>query len=127
MTYVEVFAIVEAMQLGIATLGAVGSFAEWTAIYRLRHSHHSPAQRTIARHAIFIEILRCSVHCVIILTAGISFWLPQPPEYMPHWISEALVYRKLGLLWISVIATAGTWSSRIMRRKLARQLREQEA
>lgn len=122
MTAEALFLWLELAQATIASIGLTVALLEWRAVWRLGQAWQTPGQRVLAKHAIFIECLRASVHLVILATAGIALWLPQPPEYMPHWITQALVLRKAGFLWVAVIACAGTVSSRTARRAFARAI-----
>ena len=109
----------------VAGLGLVTAVLEWSSVMALRGVGQTPAQRTLARQAAFIECLRASVHVVILVTAGMSLVLPAPPENMPGWMVELVAWRKVGLLLVAMIATAGTLSARITRLRVAAQLREQ--
>jgi len=116
---------IELLQMAVASVGLVVALSEWGAIRDLRRVGTTEAQRALARHAAFVEVLRLSVHVVILASAGVSLALPEPPTAtMPGWIIEALWWRKLGLLWVAVIATAGTVSSRITRVRVAGLLRD---
>ena len=114
------FVVLEVEQALVAMAGFTVACLEWRSIWRLQDAWETEGQRILARHALFVELLRCSVHVAILGTAGISLSLPAPPEEMPHWIAQALVVRKVGFLWIALIATAGTVSSRNARKAFAR-------
>jgi len=109
----------------VAGLGLVTAVLEWSSVMALRGVGQTPAQRTLARQAAFIECLRAVVHVVILVTAGMSLVLPAPPDNMPGWMVELVAGRKGGLLLVAMIATAGTLSARITRLRVAAQLREQ--
>jgi hypothetical protein len=112
-------------QAVVAGVGLVTAVLEWSSVMALRGVGRTDAQRTLARHAALIECLRGAVHIVILSTAGVSLVLPAPPAEMPHWMVEAVAWRKVGLLLVALIATAGTLSARITRLRVAAQLREQ--
>lgn len=114
------FAWLEGAQAFVAVVGLVVAMLEWRSVMRLRLVAVTEGQRILAQHAAFVEGLRAAVHVVILGTAAIALMLPQPPEYMPHWISQALVARKVGFLIVALIATAGTVSSRRARKAFAR-------
>jgi hypothetical protein len=109
----------------IAGVGLVVAVLEWSSVMALRGVGQTPAQRTLAKQAAFIECLRAVVHVVILVTAGMSLMLPAPPDNMPGWMVELVAWRKGGLLLVALIATAGTLSARITRLRVAAQLREQ--
>ena len=114
------FLPLELAQALVACMGLWVACLEWRSIARLQGAWETEGQRILARHALFVEVLRCSVHVAILGTAAIALALPPPPEVMPHWIAQALVIRKVGFLWVAVIALAGTVSSRHARRAFAR-------
>jgi len=117
------FVVLETAQMVVAVVGLTAALSEWRTILRYRHIGRTEAQRILARHALFIELLRCSVHLMILATAGLSLWLPAPPaDQMPAWITELLVLRKAGFLWVAVIATLGSVSSRRTRLRVAKAL-----
>ena len=111
------FPWIESLQILMATIGLVTACVEWRSITRLHLVWHTPGQLILARQALITEVLRLSVHIVIIITALISLYLPSPPVYMPHWITQYLLLRKLGCLWIAIIAMLGTVSARVSRVK----------
>jgi hypothetical protein len=115
----------EVAQASVALVGLVTAALEWSSVMALRGVGQTEAQRTLAKQAAFIEVLRAVVHVVILSTASISLVLPSPPETMPGWMVEAVAWRKVGLLLVAMIATAGTLSARITRLRVAAQLREQ--
>ena len=115
----------EVAQASVALVGLVTAALEWSSVMALRGVGQTEAQRTLAKQAAFIEVLRAVVHVVILSTASISLVLPSPPEAMPGWMVEAVLWRKVGLLLVAMIATAGTLSARITRLRVAAQLREQ--
>jgi hypothetical protein len=117
----------ELAQLGVAGVGLVVAVLEWSSVMALWGVGQTAAQRTLARQAAFVEVLRAVVHVVILSTAVISLILPSPPETMPHWMVELVAWRKGGLLLVALIATAGTLSARITRLRVAAQLRGQAA
>jgi hypothetical protein len=43
---------------------------------------------------------------------------------MPGWIITAVWWRKVGFVWVALIATLGTVSSRVTRRRVAGLLRD---
>lgn len=113
----------EVSQAMVAGVGLITAVLEWSAVMAYRHVGATAAQRTLAKHAAFVECLRAAVHVVILATAVIALVLPTPPETMPHWIVEGVMWRKVGLLLVAMIATAGTLSARITRLRVAAQLR----
>lgn len=127
MTAEALFAWIEGVQALVATVGLTVALLEWRSVMRLRLVADTEGQRILAAQAAFVETLRALVHVVILGTAAIALALPTPPEYMPHWISQALVARKIGFLLVALIATAGTVSSRRARRAFARAREAQEA
>ena len=115
----------ELLQMAIASVGLAVALSEWGAIRDLRRVGTTEAQRVLARHAAFIEVLRLSVHVVILVSAAVSLALPEPPsEAMPGWIITAVWWRKVGFVWVALIATLGTVSSRVTRRRVAGLLRD---
>lgn len=120
-----VYLWLEVGQAMVAGVGLVTAVLEWSSVMALRGVGQTPAQRTLARQAAFIECLRATVHVVILATAALSLVLPAPPENMPGWMVELVAWRKGGLLLVAMIATAGTLSARITRLRVAAQLREQ--
>jgi len=120
MTAETLFLWIESAQAGLAVIGLSVAMLEWRSVMRLRSIAATEGQLILARQAAFVEVLRAVVHAVILGTAGIALVLPQPPEYMPHWISQALLVRKLGFLLVALIACAGTVSSRRARLAFAR-------
>jgi hypothetical protein len=117
--------LVEVAQVLVALVGLTTAVLEWSAVMALRQAHRTAAQRLLANQAMRIEVLRAAVHVVILLTASLSVILPSPPVdgTMPHWIGDVLIWRKVGLLLVAVIATAGTVSSRITRLRVAATFR----
>jgi hypothetical protein len=113
----------EAGQVVVALVGLTTAVLEWSAVVALRGVGRTEAQRLLARHALWIECLRATVHVVILLTASLSLLLPMPPDLMPHWIVDVLVLRKFGVLVVALIATAGTVSARVTRLRVAASLR----
>lgn len=125
MSAAGVYLWLEVGQAMVAGVGLVTAVLEWSSVMALRGVGQTPAQRTLAKQAAFIECLRATVHVVILATAALSLVLPAPPENMPGWMVELVAWRKGGLLLVAMIATAGTLSARITRLRVAAQLREQ--
>ena len=115
----------EVAQLAFAFTGLCVALSEWSAVRDLGRVGKTPAQKVLARHAARIELMRMSVHVAILLSAFVSLALPEPPrDVMPHWIVEAVGWRKIGFVWVAFIATAGTVSARVTRRRVAGLLRD---
>ena len=114
------FSGLELAQIAVASVGLTVAGLEWQSVMRLRTAGETPGQRILARHAVFIEVLRLSVHVVILGTAAISVALPNPPPTMPAWIVDMLVLRKAGFLWVAIIACLGTVSARRARHAFQR-------
>jgi hypothetical protein len=115
----------EVAQLVFAFTGLCVALSEWSAMRDLGRVGKTPAQKVLARHAARIELMRMSVHVAILLSAFVSLALPEPPrDVMPGWMITAVGWRKIGFVWVAFIATAGTVSSRVTRRRVAGLLRD---
>lgn len=120
MTASDWYTALEVAQAVASSIGLVVALGEWRSVWGLNTAWLTPSQRILARHAMLIEALRCSVHLAILTTAGLSLWLPAPPAYaMPTWITQALVARKGAVLWIAVVCCVGTLSARRARLRAA--------
>ena len=111
---------VEAAQAAVALVGLATAALEWRAIAALGQVGHTLREKYWARHLMFIEILRCVVHGVVLVTASLSLWMPTVPATMGDDLAWQLLLRKLGVLVIATIACAGTVSSRRARLRAQR-------
>jgi hypothetical protein len=114
---------IEVAQVVVALLGLAGTIMEADATRRLALIPGSKVELLLARQGVVSELLRFVAQLVILLTALISLWLPEPPAYMPDWVMEPLFWRKVGLLLVAVVISAGTWTSRRTRILVAEELR----